>query len=371
MITLNTNAPSMTAANSLKQNGRLMNQAMEQLATGMRINQASDDVSGMALAQSMDSIARSLEVAVRNANDGISLLQTADGSLEAVADMLQRMRELAVQASTGTLSESQRRHLQTEAVALADQVDATLSNTTWNGRSVFGPDGLESGLEFQIGVRGHPINIANGGAADTVTTTAGSRNVVIKDPGHGLAVGELVRVTSTQAVGGVILSWRSRVLAVSADGSTFTVSPGFNPAATTSDQGSGGVVTWQRAVGSLGSRLGTQLQAAGKSTLLAPGSDMGDAARSAAAIEKIDAALVTISNARASLGITVNFLSRNISNNLVLSVNMRESSSRVLDADYGASTMELARAQILQQAGTAMLAQANQQPRAVLQLLQS
>jgi flagellin len=98
---------------------------------------------------------------------------------------------------------------------------------------------------------------------------------------------------------------------------------------------------------------------------------MGDAARSAAAIEKIDAALVTISNARASLGITVNFLSRNISNNLVLSVNMRESSSRVLDADYGASTMELARAQILQQAGTAMLAQANQQPRAVLQLLQS
>jgi flagellin len=371
MITLNTNVTSMIAANSLKQNGRLMNQAMEQLATGIRINKAADDASGMAMVQSMSAVTRGLEVAMRNANDGISLLQTADSGLEEVADMLQRMRDLAVQASTGTLSASQRQHLQTEAMALADQVDNTLNNTAWNGRSVFGREGLAGGLEFQIGTRGHPINIANGGAADTVKTTAGSSNVVIKDPAHGLVVGEVVRVTSTQPVGGMVLSWRSRVLAVAADGSSFTVGQGFNAPATSNDQGSGGVVTWQRAVSTLGARLGTQLEAVKKSTLFGAGSDMGDAARSTAAIEKFDAALVTVGNARASLGTIINFLSRNISNNLVLSINMRESSSRVLDTDYAAATVELARGQILQQAGTAMLAQANQQPRAVLELLQS
>ena len=371
MITLNTNSSAMVAAHSLKQSGRAMNLAMEQLATGTRINHASDDASGMAMSQSMNDIARSLEVAIRNANDGISLLQTAEGSLDEVSDMLQRMRELAVQASTGTLSAQQRQYLQTEAMALADQVDATLDNTAWNGRAVFGPEGLEGGIEFQVGSRGHPINVANSGGADTVSTTAGSRNVVIKDPGHGLSVGEVVRVTSTQAVGGIVLSWRSRVLAVSADGSTFTVGQGFSAPATSTDQGSGGVVTWQRASATVGVRLGTQLQAIKKSNLLAAGSDLGNAARSSAAIDKIDAALATVASARTSLGTITNFLSRNASNSLVLSINLRESSSRVMDTDYAAATMELARAQILQQAGTAMLAQANQQPRAVLQLLQS
>lgn len=371
MITLNTNSSALVAAHSLKQSGRAMNLAMEQLATGTRINHASDDASGMAISQSMNDIARSLEVAIRNANDGISLLQTAEGSLDEVSDMLQRMRELAVQAATGTLSAQQRQYLQTEAMALADQVDATLDNTAWNGRAVFGPEGLEGGIEFQVGSRGYPINVANSGGADTVSTTAGSRNVVIKDPGHGLSVGEVVRVTSTQAVGGIVLSWRSRVLAVSADGSTFTVGQGFGAPATSTDQGSGGVVTWQRALVTVGARLGTLLQAIKKSNLLAEGSDLGNAARSSAAIDKIDAALATVASARSALGTITNSLSRSVSRSLVLSINLRESSSRVMDTDYAAATMELARAQILQQAGTAMLAQANQQPRAVLQLLQS
>ena len=372
MITLNTNSSALVAAHALKQSGRATNLAMEQMATGIRINHASDDASGMAMSQSMNVITRGLEVAIRNTNDGINLLQTADSSLEGIANLLQRMRELAVQASTGTLSGPQRQYLQTEAMALADQVDSTLNNTAWNGRAVFGADGLEGGLEFQVSGRGFPINIANGGGADTVTTTAGSRNVVIKDPGHGLSVGEAVRVTSTQAVGGMVLSWRSRVLAVSADGSAFTVGQAFSAPATSSDQGSGGVVTWQRALSTVGVRLGAQqLQAVKKSNLLAASSDMSDAARASAAIDKIDAALVTLGNARASLGTTTNFLSRTISNSLVLSINLRESSSRVLDTDYAAATMELARAQILQQAGTAMLAQANQQPQSVLSLLRS
>jgi len=371
MIILNTNSSAQVAAHSLKQGGRAMNLAMEQLATGTRINHASDDSVGMAMSGLMINAIQSLEVARRNSDDGISLLQTGDGSLDEVMNLLQRMRELAIQASTGTLSGQQRKYLQTEAMTLADQIDSALNNTTWNGRAVFGPEGLEGGLEFQIGTQGHPVNIANSGGADTVATTAGSRDVVIKDPGHGLSVGEVVRVTSTQAVGGMVLSWRTRVLAVSADGSTFSVSQAFSNPATSTDQGSGGVVTWQRAAGTLGARLGTQLQAVKKSNLLDASSDLGDAVRSSAAIDKIDAALVTIGSARATLSRVTNFLSRQISRNLVLSINMHDSSSRVMDTDYAAATMELARAQILQQAGTAMLAQANQQPRAVLQLLLS
>ena len=136
MTVINTNVKSVIAANALKVNGRAMANAMEQLSTGKRINSASDDAAGLAISESMTAQARGLTTAVRNANDGISLVQTAEGALIEVSNMLQRMRELAVQASTETINGTQRGYLSDEAIALANQIDKTISDTKWNGIAV-------------------------------------------------------------------------------------------------------------------------------------------------------------------------------------------------------------------------------------------
>ena len=132
MTIINTNVKSLIAQNAIKVNGRDMAKAMNQLATGSRINSAADDAAGLAVSQSMTSQIRGLNMAVRNANDGISLAQTAEGAMIEISDMLQRMRELAVQAASGTLSDSQRGYLATEFDALDTQMQNTISNTKWN-----------------------------------------------------------------------------------------------------------------------------------------------------------------------------------------------------------------------------------------------
>ncbi|MFN5702111.1 MAG: flagellin FliC, partial [Betaproteobacteria bacterium] len=150
MTVINTNVKSVIAANALKVNGRAMANAMEQLSTGKRINSASDDAAGLAISESLTAQARGLTTAVRNANDGISLVQTAEGALIEVSNMLQRMRELAVQASTETINSTQRGYLKDEATALAAQIDKTISDTKWNGIAVLDST-AQASIKIQVG----------------------------------------------------------------------------------------------------------------------------------------------------------------------------------------------------------------------------
>lgn len=277
MTVINTNMKSLVAANAIKLNNRAMSDAMEQLSTGRRINSASDDAAGLAISQNMTSQIRGMNMAVRNANDGISMAQTAEGALVEVSNMLQRMRELSVQGATGTLSSDQLSYLSVEFKALGAQITDTITNTKWNGIAVLGSTVMASA--------------ASGGIAIQVGADAG---IKIKVKGEKLSAD----LAASKWTGGLA-------------------------------------------------------SAAGANTM----------------ITTVNTALNTVNKARASLGAVVNRLTSASDNATNISQNLSASRSRVLDTDYAAATMELARTMIIQQAGTAVLAQANQAPQTVLALL--
>jgi flagellin len=274
---INTNMKSMIAANALKVNGRAMSSAMEQLSTGSRINSASDDAAGLAISQDMGAQIRSLNMAVRNANDGISMAQTAEGALIEVSEMLQRMRELAIQASTGTLSTDQSKYLDAEYKALSDQIGDTITNTKWNNIAVLSEANIKTtGITVQVG-------------ADK------SQSITIKGD-------TLEDVASAK-------TYESEKI------------------------------------------------------------DLTNATRAASALDAVDKALGQVNAARAGLGAVVNRLTSAADNLTNISQNLSASRSRVLDTDYATATTDLARTMIIQQAGTAVLAQANQSSQSVLALL--
>jgi flagellin len=280
MSVINTNVKSLVAQNSLTVNGRAMSKTMEQLSTGKRINTAADDAAGLAISNKMTSQIRGLNQAVRNANDAISMIQTAEGALGEVNNMLQRMRELAVQAANDTNSPDDRAFLQLEVAELISEIDRISENTQFN-----------------------KMEILDNTGANAVGDTAGTA-----------------------------------VFQVGANGTNTAISITFNNV----DSG----------------------------TLEVDEIDISEQEDAQAAIDTIDAAILLIDTDRATYGATINRLSYAADNMANISTNTAASRSRVLDTDYAQATTELARTQIIQQAATAMLAQANQQPSSVLSLLQ-
>ena len=270
MPVINTNASALNAQNVLKTNSRAMTTAMEQLSTGTRVNSAKDDAAGLAIGQTMTAQIRGLNQAVRNANDGINLLQTAEGAMVEQTNMLQRMRELAVQSVNATNSSQQRGYLNTEFEELTSQIGNIGTQTMWNTTQVL----ASATLTFQVG-----------NASDTVFT---------------------VDIEST-----VI--------------------------------GSGGLEIDALAIAT----------ASGASSALAT----------------IDSALDTVNGQRAQLGATMNRLTYTADNLSNVSANLAASRSNIMDTDYASASSQLSKNQIIQQAATAMLAQANQQPQSVLSLL--
>ena len=272
MTVINTNVKSLIAQQALAVNNRGLSKAMEQLSTGKRINSAADDAAGLAIANKMTAQIRGLNQAVRNANDAITMIQTTEGALDEVTNMLQRMRELAVQSVNGTNSSADRVSLDNEYDALFAEIIRISDKTTWNGMEVAASNVSYS---FQVGP----------GSSDTVTVTA----------------------LDVSGMNGV------------------------------SDISAGGVST---------------------------------AALAASTIAHVDNALSAVNAYRGSLGAMVNRLTYAADNLTNVSTNTAASRSRILDADYAQATTELAKRQIIQQAATAMLAQANQSPASVLSLLQ-
>ena len=290
MTVINTNTAATLTANALTKNERAMSQAMERLSTGQRINSAGDDAAGLAISSRMTSQINGLNMAVRNANDAISLVQTADGALVEVTNMLQRMRELAVQAATGTTSLSDKEALNTELVALRNQIEDIADDTQWNGTDLL--DGDSSSVAFQVG--------ANASQTVTMTTLADLQTA-------GTAFSSLAN-TSGETTLATLVVWKT-------------------------------------------GNLANSVTAANN------------------AIAGLDSAITVVNTKRAELGAMTNRLEYAADNLANVSQNTSASRSRVLDADYAAETTELARTQIIQQAGTAMLSQANQAAQSVLALL--
>ena len=285
MSVVNTNVSASIAQAALAKNDRSLGTAMEQLSTGKKINSAGDNAAGLAISSRMTSQIRGLGAAISNANDAISMVGTAEGALDEIASMLQRMRELAVQSGTGTTSAADRTYMNSEFVALREEIDRIADNTQWNGQNILdGSAGASTGkstVAFQVGAN----------EKQTISTTFGNFNNT---------TGKLSGLASKRLSAATIAS---------------------------------GIVVASGAIG------------------------------------EIDVVISDVSAQRATFGAVSNRLTHAIDNLTNVKTNAEASRSRILDTDYSVATSELARAQIIQQAGTAMLAQANALPQTVLALL--
>ena len=286
MAVVNTNIGASIAQAALMRNERALGTAMEQLSTGRKINSAGDNAAGLAISSRMTSQIKGLGAAISNANDAVSMISTAEGALDEITNMLQRMRELAVQAGTGTTDSADRSYLNTEYQALRAEIDRIADNTQWNGRNILdgsaGGSAGASSVAFQVGAD----------AGQTFSASFG--NFTVSTAGN---------------FSGVMSSYISAATIASA------------------------------------------IQAA------------------STAITSVDTAIAYVSSQRATFGASSNRLTHTVDNLTNVKTNAEGARSRILDTDYAAATSELARTQIIQQAGTAMLAQANQIPQTVLGLL--
>ena len=286
---INTNLVSLNAQRNLSTSQSSLSTTMQRLSSGLRVNSAKDDAAGLAIAERMNAQVRGMNVAMRNANDGISMAQTAEGALGKLSDNLQRMRELAVQVANDTNGTTDRGSLDKEFQQLAQEIARIVGSTSFNGRQLLDNN---NATVFQVG--------ANTGADNQIT-----------------------------------------IMAVNLTGST-----------------PGGLDITAGTPPTLGGSLGS---------LIGAGSSAADARLSMAAI---DTALDLVNNTRATFGAAQNRFEAVISNLQVAAENTASARSRIMDADFAAETANLSRTQILQQAGTAMVAQANQLPQSVLKLIQ-
>ncbi|WP_455033094.1 flagellin N-terminal helical domain-containing protein [Lautropia mirabilis] len=279
---INTNLMSLNAQRNLSTTQSALATSVQRLSTGLRVNSAKDDAAGLAIAERMNTQVRGMNVAIRNANDAISLAQTAEGALSKINDMGQRMRELAVQSANATNSESDRASLDAEFQALSAEIKRNLDGTSFNGTKLFA---ALATLTFQVG--------ANNNATDQIAVVTTDLNA---------------DTTMTGILGGT---------------------------------GGGGTAA----------------------------ADIKTADKSRSALEKLDKMLATVNAKRAEFGATQNRFEAVIQTLQVSAENQTAARSRIMDADFASETAALTRAQVLQQAGTAMLSQANSLPNNVLSLL--
>ncbi len=279
---INTNIAALNTQRNLASSQAALNTSLQRLSSGLRVNSAKDDAAGLAIAERMNSQIKGMNVAIRNANDAISLSQTAEGALGKVADNLQRMRELAVQAANGTNSSADRTTLDQEYTALAGEVTRVLQSTKFNGLNLLNASAPAAGFDFQVGAN----NNAN----------------------------EKINIATTDLTAG------AGIAAVTSGGASDSIAD---------------------ATGAL----------------------------ALAAMDALTTAMDEVSSARATFGASQNRFEAVISNLQIASENQTASRSRIMDADFASETANLTRGQILQQAGTAMLAQANSLPNGVMALL--
>jgi len=389
MISVNTNVSSLNAQRNLSTSGSNLATSMERLASGMRINSAKDDAAGLQISNRLTSQINGLGVAQRNANDGISMAQTAEGAMSESTNILQRMRELALQSANGSNSADDRDSLQKEVVALQTELTRIADTTSFGGQQLL--DGNFGTKSFQVGsnanetiemtlasmkasdlgtVSGQSATVAGfdatniGTAAETltfaVTDAAGTKSVSF-DVAAGAGTDDMIDAINdnvgslgvraiSDGSGSITFSTTNEVTAftagssITADGGTFATTPG---AATL---GGADTATGGTAVGSI------DISGA-------------DGSGAQAALASIDAALKQVDEQRADLGAIQNRFSHTISNLANIQENVSASRSRIQDTDFATETAHMTKNQILQQAGTSILSQANQIPQAAISLL--
>ena len=378
-LVINTNVMSLNAQRNLTTSGSQLATALQRLSSGLRINSAKDDAAGLAITERMTSQIRGLNQAVRNANDGISLAQTAEGALGEIANNLQRIRELAVQASNASNSQSDREALNAEVQQLLAEIDRVANTTQFNNVKIL--DGSFTGQVFQVGANaGETISVgaiidANTAAIGSVDVAKSTINVSsLTDFNTAIAAGGLTingaDIGAIDAASSVDHRAQQLISAINAKYAETGVS------AELSADGTQIVLTGAGNIAIAGSTDDAAVAgwANGDTIAAAPTSGIstlnvttfGDAQT---AIRQVDEALTQINSARADLGAVQNRFVSVVANLQTAAENLSASRSRILDADFAAETAALTRAQILQQAGTAILAQANAVPQNVLSLL--
>jgi len=374
---INTNVASLNAQRNLNVSQSSLATSLQRLSSGLRINSAKDDAAGLAISNRFTAQINGLNQAARNANDGISLAQTAEGALGEITNNLQRIRELAVQSRNATNSASDRAALNTEAQQLKAEIDRVASTTTFNGVKLI--DGSFTNQAFQVGANvGETITVGNlvnaQSAALGTSTVAQVTGAVITAFGaitagdlqvNGVSVGPIAADTNAA----------NRAASISAavnsiSGTTNVYATVLNSTQVTLTNSSGGTVSLTVAATATlaNTGLATGVTAAVAATGFAA-LDISSVAGSDTAMTQMDAALTAVNTARAVLGAIQNRFSSTIANLQTVSENLSASRSRIRDTDFAVETANLTRAQILQQAGTAMLAQANALPQNVLMLL--
>ncbi len=381
MTVINTNVASLNAQAALASNARGLNKAMEQLSTGKRINSAADDAAGLAISTRLTSQIRGLNQAVRNANDGISLVQIGEGALVEVTNMMQRMRELSVQSANDTNTDGDRQSLSLEFKQLKEEINRIGKTVEWNGTKILdGSFGADSSgkFTFQVGANANQtidLTIKNMTSSDATTiddsnVTAGTQLVDMSS--ETFEEGDIITlaidgkqaqytVTADDMAGASAAVDFQNVLDSIAGDTSISDALGVTIAATaatgltfTSDDGADFSVDAYKATGALG---------------FIAASDVDTQNNANRAIGAIDKALGAVNDQRANMGAVINRLQYTVNNLTNISTHSAEARSRIEDTNYAQSTMDLAKSQIIQQAATAMLAQANQQPQQVLTLL--
>jgi flagellin len=379
---INTNVMSLNAQRNLTTSGSQLATALQRLSSGLRINSAKDDAAGLAISERFTTQIRGLNQAVRNANDGISLAQTAEGALNEISSNLQRIRELAVQSANATNSTTDRAALQTEVGQLLQEIDRVANQTSFNGVKLL--DGSFSSAVFQVGANANET-ISVSGLVDANTAALSS---VTAATGQGSAV---TTITALAAVGAgqLIINGTDVGAGIGAAGSASqrvgqTVDAINNSSATTGVNAAFDAAT-NRIVLTSGANIVVTGTDDGTRTSFNVGANDGDATATTTTgltstsvasfsgatltIQQADSALSQVNTARATLGAIQNRFTSVVANLQTSAENSAASRSRILDADFASETAALTKAQILQQAGTAILAQANAVPQNVLSLL--
>lgn len=418
MTVINTNIAASITANAMKANQRVMENTMERLSTGMRINSASDDAAGLAIGSKMEAQIRGLGQSIRNSNDGISMIQTADGAANQISDMLQRMRELAVQSQNSTNSSAELSNLNKEFAALATEIDRVADDTTFNNINVLNGLGAKT---FTVGadqsdtveVTFGDFNLAAGGTSATAgkfdlnitqaqLRTLGETQTLVVSDSDGNVVnishaemeaaqntangsGSLSDGFSSATLAGLVQAFTNELSAGATTNTSFQFDAAVN--------GSTGITFTQKTAtsgysvasvsvvtdsssqssaisGVTVSNNATQY-AAGTGVMGAALTDFKTAgqAQTTETIAELDDAIAGVAAARADFGAAINSLEYSIDTLQAGVQNAMSSRSAIMDADYAVETTELARTQIISQAATAMLSQANQQQQSVLALL--
>ncbi len=380
MQVINTNIMSLNAQRNLSTSQDMLATSMQRLSTGLRINSAKDDAAGLAISERFTAQIRGLDQAARNANDGISLAQTAEGALEEVTNNLQRIRELAVQSSNASNNNSDRSALQTEVSQLLSEINRVADTTTFNGVNVL--DGSFSGAAFQVGANaGETITVSS--IVDSNTAALGSVSqasasvaasgltgfaTAIAAGGvtvNGVDIGAIAGASSAAERAGQLVDAINEVSAQTNVGASYDSATGQLTLTGSQDIVIAGTANDATEAGWANATVATTTTSTGIDTL-----DISSYAGAQLGIQLVDSSLNTINTARASLGAIQSRFESVVASVQVQSENLSASRSRIQDADFAKETAALTRGQILQQAGTAMLSQANSAPQSVLSLLQ-